>query len=392
MVTRNVSPETVNCRCCNNKRVPELEYTICEKWLGLVPATLKSIIEKRSYYKKKKKEYKGKNELLFKKYDRKQNALKWMLVSCLGYLGYKNARFGRIEAHESVNAFSREIFLTAKEIAEAFGFSLVHGIIDCLWLKKYGATEHDYERLCKVIQEKVGIEISLEGIYDWILFPASKQFPNLTTATRYVGWYSHGELKMRGIESRRRDTPKFVKNLQATLLERMSHAKNAEEIKAILPELLDIARAQIAILRNGKANPMDLIIRRHLTREPNEYQNNGVSSVVSKMIDSAGVKLAAGELIEFILLDQSGKRREKAKPLGLYAFEDGYDREKYTELTLKALETLFSPFGYDLEKLKERFDLVAKQEKKIALAQSNPNYELRFSDEKQEERSEKLPR
>ena len=28
--------------------------------------------------------------------DRQQNALKWLLVTCFGYTGYRNARFGRI--------------------------------------------------------------------------------------------------------------------------------------------------------------------------------------------------------------------------------------------------------------------------------------------------------
>lgn len=138
MVNNNVSPETINCRCCKNEGVPELGYTICEKRKGVVPETLRAVVAKRAYYKHKKKEYKGKDDALFKRYDRLQNALKWMLVSCFGYLGYKNARFGRIEAHESVNAFSRDVILAAKEIAESRGYRFLHAIIDCMWLKKPG--------------------------------------------------------------------------------------------------------------------------------------------------------------------------------------------------------------------------------------------------------------
>src|SRR5437762_6679249 len=91
--------------------------------------------------------------------DLRRSAIKWMLVTCFGYLGYKNARFGRIEAHESVNAFSREALLTAKEIAEAGGYHLVHAIIDCLWLKKAGATHEEYRRLCAEIKKSVGVDI-----------------------------------------------------------------------------------------------------------------------------------------------------------------------------------------------------------------------------------------
>lgn len=354
MVEKNVSPETVNCRCCRNDAVPELGYTICEKREGIVPATLRPVVQKRAYYKKLKRHYKGKDESLFRKYDRRQNALKWMLVSCFGYLGYKNARFGKIEAHESVNAFSRDAILTAKEIAEERGFRMLHAIIDCVWLKKEGATEQEYEHLCRTIAGRTGIDISLEGIYHWILFPASKLDPAITTANRYAGWYRHGEVKIRGLEARRRDTPKFIKNMQTAMLQAFSGARSVAEVEILVPQALDIARNHVAMLRSGRVNPMDLVLRRHISKEADEYTNNSISAVVSRLIADMGVHLAPGETIEFIIIDQSGKKKpEKAKPLALYAFEDGYDIAQYTELTLRAVETMLQPFGYSKEKLKE---------------------------------------
>jgi DNA polymerase elongation subunit (family B) len=365
MVEHNVSPETVNCRCCKNGKVPELGYSICKNREGIVPATLRAVVKKRAYYKAMKKKYKGNDEVLYRRYDRRQNALKWMLVSCFGYLGYKNARFGKIEAHESVNAFSRDAILSAKEIAESHGFHLLHAIIDCIWLKKKGATEREYEDLSREIGRKVGIDISLEGIYNWILFPASKMDPDITAANRYVGWYRHGEIKIRGIEARRRDVPKFIKNMQSAMLERLSGAQGVEEVSAKVPELLEIVRNFISLLRSGKANPMELVLRRHITKEADEYTNNSLSAVVSKLVKEMGVPLAAGESIEFIIIDQSGKKKpEKAKPLALYAFEDGYDIEQYTEFALKAAETLLLPLGYDLQKLKEYLGLSTPADKK----------------------------
>jgi DNA polymerase-2 len=377
MVNNNVSPETINCRCCRNEAVPELGYTICEKRKGVVPETLRAVVAKRAHYKRKKKEFKGKDEVLFKRYDCRQSALKWMLVSCFGYLGYKNARFGRIEAHESVNAFSRDALLTAKEIAESRGYTLLHAIVDCVWLKKPGATQDDYEELAREISTRVGIDISLEGMYNWILFPASKTDPQITTANHYVGWYRHGEIKMRGIEARRRDTPKFIKNMQKAMLDKMSAAKNVEEVSALVPEVLEIARGFMVLLQSGRANPMELVLKRHITREADEYLNNSISAVVSKMVEEMGVHLSAGESIEFIILDQSGKKKpEKAKPIALYAFEDGYDIEQYTELALRAVETLLLPFGYDGERLKEHFRIGMPKQKRLQVPQKNQELPL----------------
>jgi DNA polymerase-2 len=377
MVNNNVSPETINCRCCCNEAVPELGYTICEKRKGVVPETLRAVVAKRAYYKRKKKEFKGKDEALFKRYDCRQSALKWMLVSCFGYLGYKNARFGRIEAHESVNAFSRDAILTAKEIAESRGYKLLHAIIDCVWLKKPGATQNDYEELACEISTRVGIDISLEGMYNWILFPASKTDPCITTANHYVGWYRHGDIKMRGIETRRRDTPKFIKNMQKAMLDKMSAAKNVEEVSALVPEVLEIARGFIVLLQSGRANPMELVLKRHITREADEYVNNSISAVVSKMVEEMGVHLSAGESIEFIILDQSGKKKpEKAKPIALYAFEDGYDIEQYTELALRAVETLLLPFGCDVQRLKAHFRIGTPKQKRLQLPKKSQELPL----------------
>ncbi|MCX6135882.1 MAG: hypothetical protein NTV54_00075 [Ignavibacteriales bacterium] len=358
MVNKNVSPETINCRCCSNQRVPELEYSICERREGIVPATLRAVVEKRAYYKQQKRLWKGKDEAKYQSYHRRQNALKWMLVSCFGYLGYKNARFGKIEAHESVNAFSRDILLTAKEVAEEQGYELLHGIIDCIWVTRAGATEAEYQQLCSDIRARVGIDISLEGIYRWILFPSSKQDASLPTANRYVGWYTHNEFKMRGIEARRHDTPLFIKSLQGALIEQMGQAISIAELSALVPELLKTARGFVETLCSGRANPMELVLRRHITREAEEYTTNTISAVVAKMVEAMGVHVAPGESIEFIILDQSGKRKpEKAKPLALYAFEDGYDIDTYVLFALKAIETLLLPFGYTVDRLSDEFGL-----------------------------------
>lgn len=377
MVEHNISPETVNCRCCRNEVVPELKYTICEKREGLVPSTLRPLVERRSFFKKEKKRLKSLGDERWQVYDRRQTALKWMLVTCFGYLGYKNARFGRIEAHESVNAFSREIILQAKELAESRGFRFIHAIVDCMWLSKFGATEDDYEELCREIKARTNIEISLEGIYRWILFPASKTDPRIPTANRYVGYYTNGEIKVRGIELRRRDTPLFIKRMQGKMLEALQHAEGVAGVEASVQQVLGIAREFLDILRSGKAYPLDLVVRQHLSQEADEYSTNTANAAAAKALQEAGIRLQPGESLEYIIVDASGKKKpSKALPLALYSFEEGYDIEKYTELALRAIETLLLPFGYTKEKLQEMFGLSTRHTRRGVTAPSKIQPEL----------------
>lgn len=367
MVEHNVSPETVNCRCCSREEareiVPELEYRICGKREGIVPATLRPVVKRRKKYKRLKKQLKKLGDPAWKTYDHRQNALKWMLVTCFGYLGYKNARFGRIEAHESVNAYSRDAILKAKEIAEEKGYEFIHAIVDCMWIKKEGATEAEYEQLAAEIGSTTGIDLSLEGIYNWILFPASKMDANIPTANRYVGYYADREIKIRGIEVRRRDTPVFIKRMQGEMLELLQYAGGVRDVEALVPKVLDKATEFIDLLRSGKADPLELVIRRHISQEADQYRNRSASAEVTQALAEAGVKLAPGESIEYILVDASGKKKpQKAIPLALYSFDEGYDIGKYTGMALKAVETLLQPFGWDVEGLRKK--MVSEDDKR----------------------------
>lgn len=374
MVEHNVSPETVNCRCCTPDQareiVPELEYRICGKREGIVPATLRPVVKKRKKYKQLKKQLKKAGDPRWELYDHRQNALKWMLVTCFGYLGYKNARFGRIEAHESVNAYSRDAILRAKEMAEERGYEFIHAIVDCMWLKSAaggtpGTTEANYERLAAEVGQATGIDLSLEGIYNWILFPASKMDPNIPTANRYVGYYTNREIKIRGIEVRRRDTPLFIKQMQGEMLKVFESANDVKDVEKSVPQALQRAKWFIDLLRSGKADPLTLVIRRHISQEADEYKNRSASAEVTRALDEAGIKLRPGESIDYIIVDATGRNNpRKAIPVALYSFDEGYDIEKYTEMALKAVETLLLPWGWDVEALKGSFGLSVKGKRK----------------------------
>ncbi len=348
MAMHNISPETINCECCDNDAVPELHYTICERRRGIVAETLGAVLRKRAEYKRREKS--ATDAATKHEFHKRQTALKWLLVTCFGYLGYKNARFGRIEAHESVNAFSRRALLRAKKIAEDRGYSVVHGIVDCLWLKKEGATERDYSSLCDVMKEEIGVTMSLEGIYKWILFPASRMDREIPTANRYVGTYTNGEVKVRGLEVRRGDIPLFTRKVQGEILEIMSKASGIDELKGLIPEIMERVRYHLEILGSGRVPPLELVVRHTISKEADEYENNSMQAVVSRAMAEAGVALKPGETAEYIIIDHTGKKDPvKAKPFIFYRPEDGYDVEKYTEITMKSVEVLLEPLGYEIE-------------------------------------------
>jgi DNA polymerase-2 len=226
MMKRNVSGETVNCACCPESKnvVKELGYHICEKRRGIVSKALELSLEKRSKYKRLKKEAKAGPK--FEIYDSRQDALKWLGVVSFGYLGHANSKFGLIDSHIVVCAIDRAVLLMAHDTAESLGFDVLHGIVDSLWVQRQGATTDDYLKLKEPIEQATGYDISFEGVYKWVAFLPSKQNKIVPVPNRYFGVFKDGKVKDRGIETRRHDTPLLFSRFQREVLEIMAQGDN----------------------------------------------------------------------------------------------------------------------------------------------------------------------
>ena len=256
----NVSPETINCQCCENSRVPEIGHTICERRDGLVSRALAPIIEKRTRYKVLRGI--AEDEAVRRRFDERQGALKWMLVCCFGYLGYRNARFGRIEAFEAVSAFARELLVTAKEVCEARGWRKLHANVDAVWITKPGFTREEIDPLCEAINGATGLSIAVEGVHRWVAFLPSRQFPDRPVPARLFGVRDDGSLKFRGIECRRGDLPHFVRTAQRQLLERLASAPDLSGYQAMTPEILQETEEMEGMLWRHEV-PLEQLVVRH---------------------------------------------------------------------------------------------------------------------------------
>ncbi|HSB89104.1 MAG TPA: DNA polymerase domain-containing protein [Anaerolineales bacterium] len=343
MVNFNISPETVGAECCEGTPVPELGTPVCRHRQGLVPETLAPLLEKRARYKALVRAL-PEGDRRKEAFRRRYSAHKWLLVTCFGYLGYKNARFGRIEAHEAVTAYGREVLLRAKEIVERRGFRVLHLYVDGLWVDKPGAPQRpDYETLLAEIQANTGLHIALEGVYRWLAFLPSRVEPRVTVANRYFGAFEDGTIKVRGIEARRHDTPAFIEATQLGALEILAHAPDAAAFRRRVPEAVAYLRQRLGRLRAGQVPLDELIVGHNLSRRPEEFTVRTPAARVAAEFTRAGIQLSPGERLRFIYV--SGP--EKARAWDLLAASVPYDRQVYTTLFLRAVESLLAAVGVD---------------------------------------------
>lgn len=355
MEKKNISSETVFCECCPDSklRVPGLDnYYRCEKRKGLVPTALEILLSKRKIYKKMKNSTND-NELK-EIYDARQTAIKWVLVTSFGYLGFNNAKFGRIDAHIAVCAFDRKILIDTIRTAEELGFQVLHAIVDSIWVQKTNNktdVEIDsYERLKKAIENKTGFNISLEGMYKWVAFVPSKSNNVVGVPNRYFGVFEDGKLKLRGIEARRHDTPVFFSNYQQLILNVLSEADNISEVKAILPRVKAIFELHLKLLKERKVSLSDLVFTKRISKNYDEYENRDTvenNSILS--LSKGGKSLRAGEILKYIITDYYRKNsRKRSIPIELANSQTKYDIKRYCEILQEVTDTVTKPFGISL--------------------------------------------
>jgi DNA polymerase elongation subunit (family B) len=345
MLKKNISPETIGCECCpdSRNRVPELGYNICEKRVGIIPKVLELMLKKRAYYKMMRDKISSPEEK--KKHDQRQAAYKIILCTCFGYMGYRNARFGKVDAFNAACAFARKTLLDMAQLAEQMGFEIVHGIVDSLYLKKENASDADFMKLCREITKKTGLSISYEGRYWWIVFLPSKTHFGVPVLNRFYGVFNDGKIKARGIELRRGDTPSVISRCQNEIIQELTKAKNSEEFIQRISEVFSVYRKYASKILNREVGLEDLALSKRMSKNPDEYAGNVQQAVAARQLQRRGLDVTAGQIVKYVILDADNKRPERRIVAAQLTNENvRYDAERYLALLDDALHNILSPF------------------------------------------------
>ncbi|MFB6130358.1 MAG: type B DNA-directed DNA polymerase [Salinigranum sp.] len=350
IVTRNVSPETVRCDChAGRADVPGLDYAVCDD-PGYLPDVLAPLIADREESKAELSD--AEDPARRAALTGKSSAIKWILVACFGYQGFSNAKFGRIECHEAINAFAREILLDAKEALEAAGWRVVHGIVDSLWVTAESADPTPLPAVCERVTADVGIRLEYEAAYDWVAF-VPRRGDDAGALTKYFGRVA-GErganedaYKYRGIECRQRSTPPFVADAQRDLIAALDAHRGPEPVCERL-------RAWLGRLRRGDVDPAALRITTRASKRADEYDRHTRTVAALERAAHQGLAREPGQDVAYVVADDSKRSIDRVR----LADEeiDRYDAEFYRERLLRAAESVLSPLGWRRGEIESHLD------------------------------------
>ncbi len=266
IVNCNISPETMDCECtdCRNGStidIPGTGWKSCAKRKGIIPAGIEKVLRRRLLLKGLMRTEKDPTKK--RAFDVRQKALKNILVTCFGYLGFNNFVFSNVECKEATVCAGREYLARTKAMAEEAGLDVLYGIVDSVFVA--GGDKTGYEAFSKKVTNEIGIGLELDCIFARIAFPEAAQ--GGSAANRYYGITADGEIEARGIGIRRRDSCGLVNDFQQKairiLLSREDDAMGKAE--RMLEDILQT-------LKEGRAPIEDLIISKSMSKAVEEYK------------------------------------------------------------------------------------------------------------------------
>jgi DNA polymerase I len=419
----DVSPETVCCDCHDRADVPELGYSVCDRdaFLGDV---LGDLLDDRAAWKAElaaRRRADGTDDsdggggiggggtdsdaagraggggedstaasgtalagdvaaTPTSVLEAKSEAVKWVLVSCFGYQGYRHAKFGRIETHEAINAYARQIMLDAKAALEDAGWRVRHGIVDSVWVTAAPDREQTPIReVAREISDAVEIDLEYEGRFDWVAFCPRKRASG-GAVMRYFGRWAADSIgggdgadafKLRGIEARQRSTCAFVADAQRELLAVFDRERAPEPVCDRLAGILNT-------LRGGGVPREELVVTQRVSKRASAYRQATRAKHALERAADRGVDRRPGQDVAYVVVDDdragpervrlafeldaagdsdgppdddgrsaSGSQLDAGGASGAGGEHPGYDAEFYADRLVRACESVLAPLGWD---------------------------------------------
>lgn len=346
MMKWNISGETVGVEGKKNRYVPDSGIPINQDKPGLVASVLKPLLDKRMKVKPAIKKL-AKDDPQRSTLQSMADALKWLGYVSFGYQGFKNNLFGNIQAHEAICGVGRETLVTAIETAQEMGFRVLAANVDSLFVQKDAAIHpQDFQPLMNEIMFRTGLVIELEGIFDWLIFTASKLNPHIGAANRYFGKFDHGGLKVRGMAQRRSDTPNWIVDAERKIMALLGSESNPDCLPALVPEAIALTQSFFDDLDAERIPIEDLVCQTKLSKEPSEYKGNSTSAKAARQLADEGKYLRVGQKVKFIYTH--------GEKTSIFAWdlpvEPDYllvNKQRYKDLLLRTVHQVLQPLGVD---------------------------------------------
>jgi DNA polymerase elongation subunit (family B) len=197
-------------------------------------------------------------------------------------------------------------------------------------------------------QDLPGLEMALEFHYKFLVLLYIEADEKMEAKKHYFGLTYDNQLITRGIDTRRHDSPAFIKEFQMTLLSKLFDYDSINEVLTTGYEsaLLYITQS-IDKLMNGEVQITDLVISKLLRQNIEKYRSLFPHVAAAIKLNLSGVIASQGDNIQYVYTDSNhSDPLNRIVPAKLISSEK-YDRDKYLEMLLDSAEAVLSVSGFN---------------------------------------------
>ena len=186
------------------------------------------------------------------------------------------------------------------------------------------------------------------GGYKFLVLLYIEADEKMEARKHYYGLTYDNQLITRGIDTRRHDSPVFIKEFQRTLLSKLFDCNSLEDVLSNGYEnaLLYITHS-IDKLMNGEIQITDLVVSKILSQNIERYRSLFPHVAAAIRLNISGVIAGRGDNIQYVYTDSNhSDPLSRVVPAKLISSEN-YDKEKYLEMLLDSAEAVLSVFGFN---------------------------------------------
>ena len=173
----------------------------------------------------------------------------------------------------------------------------------------------------------------------------------MPVANRYFGIFQSGEIKVRGLEARRRDTPVWIASVQKEMIRLLSLARSKDELQGCIQNAFAYYQEALELLKTGQVQPEQLVINGKVSYALEAYKATTASVRAAYQLQNAGMTVKPGMRVRFVYT--RGESDVLAWDLGKKIAPTAINSAKYVELLIRAASAVLTPFGVSEDLLRE---------------------------------------
>ncbi len=334
----NLSYETVNCVHpeCKENRIPGTTHWVCTKRKGITSKLIGFLRDLRVYIYKPLAKKAEKPELKHQ-YKAVERALKVFINASYGVFGADTFPLYCPPVAECTAALGR--YAIASTLKQTFKLKIpvLYGDTDSLFL--WNPEPEKIDELIEWVSQNLSIDLEIDKVYKWLALSERKK--------NYIGVYTNGEVDIKGLVGKKRNTPEFIKKLFYDIVSILQKAENIQDIERAIEEIKTLTRENYEKLKKRELPLDQLVFHVALSKPLASYTKTTPQHVkAARQLEKLGKNIGVGDIITYVKV----RSQDGVKAVQL-ARIDEIDQEKYVEHLKTTLIQILEALGISFDEI-----------------------------------------